>query len=210
MRVMPIDDFLSQSEQGDAAGLPETHAYDWARMVREGRTARQAADGGAWRIGQLAALVERRYRSGALKRFAEEIGESAGTVRRYRWVAAAYDERARARFADLSFSHFQAVAGLPQRLTWLERAQRGRWSVDRLVRTVRADTRPGTAQHLRMRAPVDAAAKRIGALADADDRVLARAARAGLAEAVEELAAQLERLRARLRAAQKRSMKLAR
>src|SRR5439155_12047174 len=132
MRVMPIDDFLELTEGSGS----DSSVYDWARLIKEGRAARGAADGGAWRIGDLAALVERRYASGALKRFAEEICESLGTVRRLRWVAGAYDEAARARYT-LSFSHFQAVASFPDRATWLERAQRGGWSVERLVTTAR-------------------------------------------------------------------------
>jgi hypothetical protein len=205
---MPIDDFLEMT--GEGSEELGARSYDWARLVREGRAARQAADGGAWRIGLLATMVERRYASGALKRFADEIGESLGSVRRFRWVAGAYDERARARFSDLSFSHFQAVASLADRMTWLERAQRGSWSVDRLASTARATDRTPPAPHEMLRAHVEAAAKKVSALADSDERTLAKATRAGLADAVEELVSQVERLRARLRGVQKRSIKLAR
>jgi hypothetical protein len=208
MRVMPIDDFLELA--GESAEEVGARNYDWARLVREGRAARQAADGGAWRIGLLAGMVERRYASGALKRFADEIGESLGSVRRFRWVAGAFDERARARFSDLSFSHFQAVASLPDRLTWLERAQRGRWSVDRLATTSRSTGRDPTAPYEALCAHVTAASKRISTLMSSDERTFAKAARNGLADAVEELADQVEKLRARLRVTQKRSIKLAR
>jgi hypothetical protein len=208
MRVMPIDDFLEMT--GEGSEELGSRSYDWARLIREGRAARQASDGGTWRIGLLAAMVERRYASGALKRFADEIGESLSSVRRFRWVAGAYDERARARFSDLSFSHFQAVASLSDRLTWLERSQRGRWSVDRLATTARATDRTPPAAHETLRSQIDAAAKKLAVLADTDERTLGRAARAGLADAVEELASQVERLRARLRGVQKRSIKLAR
>jgi hypothetical protein len=208
MRVMPIDDFLELNEDsGNSASSDRT--YDWAKLIREGRAARLAADGGAWRIGALAAMVERRYASGALKRFADEIGESLASVRRFRWVAGIYDERTRARFTGLSFSHFQAVAALPDRLTWLERAQRGRWSVDRLATTARASSKTPVAKHVAMSAPIASATKRIVALNKVDERTLARAARAGLADAVEELMTELERLRARLQRAQKRSMRIA-
>jgi hypothetical protein len=205
MRVMPIDDFLELTESSGS----DARAYDWSRLIKEGLAARKAADGGAWRIGDLAALVEHRYASGALKRFAEEIGESLGTVRRLRWVAGAYDDSARSRFS-LSFSHFQAVASLPDRATWLERAQRGGWSVDRLSTTARGVNATPQPPHVALRTSVEAASKKISSLNEADDRILAKAVRAGLADAVEELAGQVERLRARLRTTQRRSMKLAR
>jgi len=205
MRVMQIDDFLELTEGSGS----DARSYDWARLVKEGRAARKAADGGSWRIGDLAALVEHRYASGALRRFAEEIGESLGSVRRFRWVAGVYDESARQRFS-LSFSHFQAVASLDDRTTWLERAQRGGWSVDRLSTTARGANTSPPAPHVAYKASVEALAKKVSSLNEADDRLLAKAVRAGLADAVEELAEQVERLRARLRKAQRRSMSIAR
>ncbi|MGH2728896.1 MAG: hypothetical protein ACRDKS_18135, partial [Actinomycetota bacterium] len=141
MRAIPIDSFFEDLEGRRVVGADEAvnaASFDWGRIVAEGLAARSAADGGCWRIGHLALLIERRYASGALQRFAEAIGESYGTVRRYRWVAKAYDADVRLRLPNLSFSHFQAVAGLPDRLTWLQRATRGRWSVDRLTRESRA------------------------------------------------------------------------
>ena len=205
MRVMQIDDFLELTEGSGS----DARSYDWARLVKEGRAARKAADGGAWRIGDLAALVEHRYASGALKRFAEEIGESLGSVRRFRWVAGAYDESQRQRFS-LSFSHFQAVASFSDRTTWLERAQRGAWSVDRLATTARGANSTPQPPHIAYKSSVEAVAKKVSSLNEADDRLLAKAVRAGLADVVEELAEQVERLRARLAKAQRRSMSVAR
>lgn len=200
MRAIPIDHFLDSDEGGAGAGRTMT---DWRRLIAEGRAARAAADGGAWRIGDLALLVEKRYATGALKRFATEIGESHGSVRRFRWVAGAYDQAARSRFGDLSFSHFQTVASLPDRLLWLERASRGAWSVDRLVDQSRLGTSKETDD--RLLRPVESAARSLERLVEnADDRAIARAARAGLGDAVEELAEQIERLRARIRKAERR------
>ena len=127
MRAIPIDNFFEGFEGKRALAAEEAvneASFDWGRIVAEGRAARAAADGASWRIGHLALLVERRYASGALQKFAEAIGESYGTVRRYRWVAKAYDADIRLRHPGLSFSHFQAVAGLPDRLPWLQRASR--------------------------------------------------------------------------------------
>lgn len=196
MRAMHIDEFLETTQDHGA----EPRTMDWARIVREGRAARAATDGGAWRIGDLANLVERRYRSGALKRFADEIGESMGTVRRFRWVSASYDQTARGRFGQLSFSHFQAVAALDDRLVWLERSLHGRWSVDRLSTTSRASQAGGApvSPHVALCKPMTSLAARLDKLAQCSDRELARAARDGLGESIEELAATIENLRARL------------
>src|SRR5256886_6284876 len=88
---------------------------NWGRLVAEGRAARGAADAGRWRIGHLASRVVKQYGSRSLQAFAEDIGESYSTVRRYRWVATRYEPTIRFRFQQLSFSHFQAVAGLADR-----------------------------------------------------------------------------------------------
>jgi hypothetical protein len=207
VRAIPIDAFLEEVEErraGTAALLPPA-AYDWARLVAEGRAARAAVDGGRWRIGQLALLVERRYASGALQRFAEEIGERYATVRRYRWVAKAYDAAARTRFASLSFSHFQAVAGLPDRLAWLERAERGGWSVDRLIRESRArapaPSAGGADAVERLREVLGRVARLIEPASLADDETLAEAGRAWLVDALDELAEQVARLRERVQRA---------
>lgn len=206
MRAIPIDRFLENDEQQGGGA-----AYDWRRLVAEGRAARKAADGGSWRIGDLASMVERRYRSGALKRFAEEIGESLGSVRRFRWVAEAYDARARAAFPDLSFSHFQAVAALEDRIIWLGRAHHGTWSVDRLTTQSRDGEDASSSAEVRLRRPIDSAMKQLSKLMDVDDRDLITAARHGLVDAVEELVQQVEALREKVRKAstRRRTLKLA-
>ncbi len=196
MRVMHIDEFLEASDERPLEGDPRL--LDWARIVREGRAARAAADGGAWRIGDLANLVERRYRSGALKRFADEIGESVGTVRRFRWVSASYDQTSRGRFAELSFSHFQAVAALPDRLVWLDRATHGQWSVDRLSQTSRATNGPAASPHMVLAKPMASLSLRLTKLMEGTDRDLAAAAREGLLDNVDDLARTLEEVRARV------------
>lgn len=197
MRAIPIDDFLEGVEH---ARSPDAH--DWRRLVAEGRAARADADSGRWRIGRLSMLVEQRYRSGALKRFAQEIGESYGSVRRFRWVVSRYAPEARLRFAALSFSHFQAVAGVPERLAWLQRAERGRWSVERLVRESRgAPAGPPRGGPRALRRPIESITRSLARLAEeGDDRALLREGRAWLSRALAELAAEVERVRSRLRA----------
>lgn len=201
MRAIPIDDYLEGLD-----GRPAPRSVDWARLVAEGRAARAAADGGAWRIGRLALLVERRYASGALLRFAQEIGESHATVRRFRWVAATFGEAERARFPELSFSHFQAVAAVPDGLAWLERARHGAWSVDRLVTESRLAAAAPASRTARLRRPVEAATRSLGRLTERlGTQPLRKAERAELAQAVDQLAEQVEALRARLRVASYRA-----
>jgi hypothetical protein len=200
MKVLSIDDLLAVDDAGLAPErIPTQRTYDWTRLVTEGRAARKAADGGRWRIGQLASLVERRYRSGALVRFADAIGESLGSVRRFRWVTESYDANARLRFHELSFSHFQAVAALPDRLDWLARAQRRRWSVDTLTLESRKAGATSTPSDALVRKPIEAAIKRLARLSvELEDAALPAATRRDLARAVEQLAHQVEALRRQL------------
>lgn len=205
MRAIPIDNFLEVVQEEPESTAPGAGLPEWARLVAEARQARKAVDGGHWRIGQLATLVEKRYASGALRSFAEEIGESYPTVRRLRWVATRYTSEARMRFSALSFSHFQTVAGLPDRLAWLQRAERGSWSVDRLVRESRS-ARPAVAaakepRAARLRAPVESVRRSLERVAaQVKRRGLSRDDRQWLSRALAEVAAELEELRERLRA----------
>lgn len=212
MRAIPIDSFFEDlDEQRRTGSAVSAGSLDWARLVAEGRAARTTADGGRWRIGGLALLVERRYASGALQRFAEEIGDSYATVRRYRWVAKAYDPNARARFSTLSFSHFQAVAGLPDKLVWLERAERGTWSVDRLTRESRRSaagkrartTINGDAALGRLRTRIEHVRELIAPASLADDLALADAGKDWLSDALDELSEEIGRLRERVNRATK-------
>lgn len=204
MRAIPIDAFFEDLDEQRRTGAGVSPAaFDWAKLVAEGRSARSAADGGRWRIGALALLVERRYASGALQRFADEIGESYGSVRRYRWVAKSYDANARSRFGTLSFSHFQVVAGQPDKLVWLERAERGSWSVDRLVRETRtapaSKSAPSPGVTLdRLRASIESVRKIIGPATLADDVAISDAGKEWLGEAIDDLLEELGRLRERV------------
>src|SRR2546430_5512756 len=110
--------------------VKDSRGPNWGRLVAEGRQARGAADAGRWRIGHLASLVAKQYGSGSLQQFADDIGETYSTVRRYRWVYTRYEPTVRFRFQQLSVSHFQGVAGLPDRTEWLDCAEGGRWAVD--------------------------------------------------------------------------------
>ena len=210
MRAIPIDNFFEGFE-GNRGLAPEEAvneaSFDWGRIVAEGRAARAAADGASWRIGHLALLVERRYASGALQKFAEAIGEAYGTVRRYRWVAKAYDVDIRLRHPSLSFSHFQAVAGLPDRLSWLQRASRGSWSVDRMTRESRtgaAGAKPARSRARdlgALRTSIEGLRRSISSASSLDDAAIAGEGKAWLVEALDDLLVEVEQLKERVRRA---------
>src|SRR5436190_8924900 len=155
-----------------AAARASSRGPNWGRLVAEGRAARSSADAGRWRIGHLASLVVSQYGARSLQAFADDIGESYATVRRYRWVYTRYEPTLRFRFQQLSFSHFQAVAGLPDRAMWLKRAESGCWSVDELVKESRgpAAPKPTARAAASMRAPLREARTHLKQLASLGDQ----------------------------------------
>jgi hypothetical protein len=177
----------------------EVTPRNWGRLVAEGRTARGAADSGRWRIGHLASTVAKQYGARSLQQFADDIGESYATVRRYRWVCACFEPTVRFRFQQLSFSHFQAVAGLPDRAKWLERAEKGCWSVDELTRQSRGGgTHPrSTGPTEDLRAPIRDARTHLRRIALLDDRQLAKAR--WLEPMLNQLSNEIDAVRDRLR-----------
>lgn len=193
MRAIQIDEYLETIEE-HRAGTKAPAAGDWGRLVDEGRSARVDADAGRWRIGQLASLVQKRYRSGALQRYAVDIGESYSSVRRYRWVVTRYDHDARFRFPSLSFSHFQAVASLRDRLVWLDRAQRNGWSVDQLMRTSHGADRGAEAPLDRARATIEGLHRSLAHLSGLVAEAISAPERRVLAGMLSDVAAEIERL----------------
>src|SRR2546423_10287418 len=150
MATIPIDVPRRARARPPAAPRPRSpraqassRGPNWGRLVAEGRAARAAADTGRWRIGHLASLVVTQYGARSLQAFADDIGASYSTVRRYRWVYAHYEPTVRFRFQQLSFSHFEVVAGLSDRVRWLSRAENGCWSVDELTRQSRKTASAG-------------------------------------------------------------------
>ena len=175
----------------------DSRGPNWGRLVAEGRQARGAADAGRWRIGHLASLVAKQYGSGSLQQFSDDIGETYSTVRRYRWVYKAYDPSVRFRFQQLSFSHFQVVAGLPDRVKWLERAESGCWSVDQLGTESRGGAISATAR-ARQGARLRDAREELQRYADLDDREFAKASK-WLEPLLDELTESISTVRSRLR-----------
>jgi hypothetical protein len=189
---------MAKATRKPARGKDDLRGPNWGRLVAEGRQARGAADAGRWRIGHLASLVAKQYGSRSLQQFADDIGETYSTVRRYRWVYKAYDPSVRFRFQQLSFSHFQVVAGLPDRVKWLGRAESGCWSVDQLALESRgvagASARPAPRRGETIR---DAGAE-LRRLAEIDDAGIEKASR-WLEPLLDDLTDSIEALRTRLR-----------
>lgn len=74
--------------------VAETGDAEYVSLVDEGRqiVQRQAADN--WKLGELASRVEGRYGSGALRKYAEEIGVNYGTLKDCRTTLLAWSEKA--------------------------------------------------------------------------------------------------------------------
>jgi hypothetical protein len=83
-----------------------------------------------WSVADEALAAKRRGRHG-LAEFAHEHGIARSTARRWAWVAEAYPPSQRV-MANLTYSHFEAVARMPNRVEMLRRASAERWSVSRL------------------------------------------------------------------------------
>jgi hypothetical protein len=171
---------------------------NWGRLVAEGRQARGAADAGRWRIGHLARLVVKQYGARSVQQFAEDIGETYATVRRYRWVYKSYDPSVRFRYQQLSFSHFQAVAGLPDRAKWLARAEHGCWSVDQLTSESRGIATSASGPRDRQDAAIRRAGDELRRVADLDDAAIAKASR-WLDPLLDDLTDSIQLVRRRLR-----------
>jgi hypothetical protein len=78
-------------------------AIDWEEAITEGIEARQMADKGRWKLGDLALEVESAYGGKRLQEFADKVGVSHSSMKVYRWVAGAYQKVTRV--TNLSWSH---------------------------------------------------------------------------------------------------------
>ena len=206
MAANPIEASQGRNKRARARKPPaqtSSRGPNWGRLVSEGRAARAGADAGRWRIGHLSSLVAKQYGARSVQAFADDIGESYSTVRRYRWVFTRYEPTVRFRFQQLSFSHFQAVAGLTDRVKWLDRAETGCWSVDELVRQSRgvgstSPPTPGPVAAGDVAAPIKQARAHLRRLASLDDRSLARTW-ASIEPFLDQLSGEIDRIRDRMR-----------
>jgi hypothetical protein len=148
--------------------------------------------------------VAKQYGARSLQAFSDDIGETYATVRRYRWVCTRYEPTVRFRFQQLSYSHFQAVAGLPDRVRWLERAESGCWSVDELARQSRPTSPARAARRTPPsdpRTPIREARTHLKRLARLGNEEIARAT--WLEPMLDDLSREIDRVRARIASASK-------
>ena len=160
--------------------VKDSRGPNWGRLVAEGRQARGAADAGRWRIGHLASLVAKQYGSGSLQQFADDIGETYSTVRRYRWVYKAY----------------------PDRVKWLGRAESGCWSVDQLGTEARGGVATPSKPRERRGARIRDAHEELRRYADLDDAEFAKASK-WLEPLLDDLTESIDAVRGRLRKARR-------
>jgi hypothetical protein len=104
-------------------------------------------------VADEALAAKRRGRHG-LAHFALQQGIAQSTARRWAWVAEAFTPGERA-MAHLTYSHFEAVARMPDRVALLRRASAERWSVSRLktVAELTRDTEPSDRSGVRTLGP---------------------------------------------------------
>lgn len=67
---------------------------DWSSLVKEGKEAVNALGESKWQLGDLARKVETKHGEQSLQTFADEVGVSYDSLRRYRDVAKAYPDPA--------------------------------------------------------------------------------------------------------------------
>jgi hypothetical protein len=92
---------------------------------------RLVTDDERWRLADEARLAQRGGRTG-LSRWAHEHGLAVSTARRWARVARAFSPPQR-QLPHLSFSHFEAVASVSDRLELVAEASRERWTVARIA-----------------------------------------------------------------------------
>jgi hypothetical protein len=127
---------LRAAAQRTALRLPSgLEMTDWVSL---GRQLFVVADSSAWWLGDWLIYGESHFPD----RYELMIAETSldyQTLRNYAWVARKYP--AGQRHERLSFQHHAEVASLPdpERGSWLDRAESGRWSRNELRRRLRED-----------------------------------------------------------------------
>lgn len=109
-------------------GKPTEAAYEEAfKLLSRIETAQ------GWWWGDLANAREKSY--GSLKVLAEKYGKRMGSIAECQRVSKAYEVSMR--IESLSFNHHQIAAALPDRMTWLRRAEKEGWTTAELAKQIR-------------------------------------------------------------------------
>ena len=114
----------------------EQKILNWEELVSEGMVARENKDGSQWRLGDLALMIEKKYREDSLGKFAVEIGVRKNSLKNYRNTARIFKKDIRISFSRLSYSHFQICASQENPKKWLEDADENNWSCEYLSREI--------------------------------------------------------------------------
>lgn len=112
-----------------------TNPEDWDKLVEDARYLVHLGEMNLWAKADIATEAAESY--GRLKELCEEINQNYGYWRILSSVGQAYDKETRDKFLDLTFSHFQVVAGKENRVELLQKAHDEGWTVSRLVREIR-------------------------------------------------------------------------
>lgn len=115
-----------------APAKPANHKQDadrlnWDSLVAEGKAAARSQ----WTLGDLAREVETSYGGGELERYAEEIGVAYQQLANYASISRAYELSVRTE--NLTWTHHERIASRPDRLAWLDLAEKGKWSVRQML-----------------------------------------------------------------------------
>ena len=114
---------------------------DWQELVEAGLVARVSKDDSQWELGDLASEVQKDYGKDKLGEYAEDVNMEKQTMKVYRYVATSYEKVIRITFSQLSFLHFQVVAALDDRESWLQLALDNNWTVEKLREEIRKSVR---------------------------------------------------------------------
>ncbi len=108
---------------------------DLERIIERATEARKKGDSANWELGDIALEIP----GGKLHFVAERIKVNVQTLKVYAWVSKQFpdEEIRRLNEAKLSYSIFQAVAALPDRVKWVKRAVREDLTVAKVKNLIR-------------------------------------------------------------------------
>jgi hypothetical protein len=114
---MPTDKSNKKNGSADTSAPTDTIVcIRWEAAVREGKDILAAEKHGQWRLGELAANVEKKYGDRTLAKLAEEIGSiSACTLERHQSVYNAWKD-AKPALGPVSYSVLRALQNHPDRV----------------------------------------------------------------------------------------------
>jgi hypothetical protein len=145
LRIRGKQDFVAEKILTTRVGLMFPEAMTFDSWERAGSQLFRLVDSTAWCLGDWLVYGQREY-SDRYQRAVEAAGLDYQTLRNYAWVSRSFElSRRRAR---LSFQHHAEVASLPaaEQDHWLDRAEQGSWSRNKLRKSLRDSRDPSRAE----------------------------------------------------------------